>query len=62
MAHTPYRTGLTTIRKILTKVCQLLLTYRETIAHVLPPEQIVYVDALEQACNNFLANTDNPRP
>lgn len=60
--HIPYRTGLTTIRKLLEKICQLLVRYEEVINRVLPPSQHVYVAALRQACNDFLLNTDNPRP
>lgn len=62
MATIPYRTGLTTIRLLLSRVCRLLVTYEQTIYAVLPPEQHVYIQALNQACNDFLLNTDNPRP
>lgn len=58
----PYRTGLTTIRLLLRKVCELLLTYDAVIREVLPENQWVYVDALQQACNDFMLNTTNPRP
>ena len=58
----PYRTGLTTIRFLLEKVCKLLVTYDRVIKEVLPAPQHVYVDALLQACRDFIDNTDNPRP
>lgn len=62
MAHIPYRTGLTTIRKLLHTACQLLVKYEEIIYAVLPEAQHVYVAAVRQACQDFLLNTDNPRP
>jgi len=62
MAHVPYRTGLTTIRLLLTKVCQLLVQYEQVIYHILPQEQHIYVAALRQACEDFMLNTTNPRP
>lgn len=58
----PYRTGLTTIRLLLRKICDLLTTYDQVIKSVLPAPQHVYVDALKQACEDFLENTTNPRP
>lgn len=58
----PYRTGLTSIRLFLTQVCRLLTQYNTVIKGVLPPEQHVYVDALLQACNDFMEFTTNPRP
>jgi len=62
MAHNPYRTGLPSIRRFLKIVCNLVAKYDTVIRDVLPPAQHVYLDALETACNDFLQNTDNPRP
>lgn len=62
MSHIPYRTGLTSIRILIQQVCRLIQKYQTVIFHVLPEEQHVYVNALLTACENFLQNTDNPRP
>lgn len=58
----PFRTGLTTIRALLNKICKLSLIYRDVILAVLPVEQHPYFFALETACRDFLDNTTNPRP
>jgi len=62
MSHQPYRTGLTSIRLLLRKVCQLIQKYQVIIFDVLPEGQHTYVTALLTACEAFLENTDNPRP
>jgi len=62
MSHVPYRTGITTIKLLLEKVCSLLVKYEEIINLVVPPAQHVYVEALSQACKDFILNVDNPRP
>lgn len=62
MTHIPYRTGITTIKALLKKVCDLLVRYSAIIKQILPPSQHVYVDALLQACTDFQDNVDNPRP
>jgi len=62
MSHIPYRTGITTIKLLLEKICSLLVKYEEVINLVVPPAQHVYVEALSQACKDFILNVDNPRP
>lgn len=62
MAHVPYRTGITTIKLLLKKICDLLVKYGPVIKSLIPEPQHVYVDALMQACVDFQDNVDNPRP
>jgi len=62
MAHTPYRTGIPTILKALTIICLMISTYRHVMEGILTEGQMVYVTALEQACNDFKLNVPNHRP
>lgn len=62
MMAIPYRTGLTTIRLFTQKICTLIVRYDRVIKTILPPDQHVYVDALNKACSDFIEFTDNPRP
>lgn len=56
----PRKRGLPAIHRLLRKMCQLLLDFKPIILAILPEEQHVYVNALEQACNDFVLNVSNP--
>jgi hypothetical protein len=58
----PYRTGITTIKNLLNKICRILLFFDIPIRQVTSDEQYVYVVALKQACEDFILNVPNPRP
>jgi len=60
LSRVPRKRGLPTIHALLKTICRLLTTYMVVIKAILPPEQHVYVDALEQACNDFVLNVSNP--
>jgi len=62
MTHIPYRTGITSVKILLRKICSILTAFKPVMYAVLPEAQHVYVDALEQACNDFILNVSNPRP
>lgn len=62
MTHIPYRTGVTTIKFLLRKVCDLLLRYGDVIRGFTPTDKHVYIAALMQACEDFQTNIPNPRP
>jgi len=62
MSHIPYRTGITTIMLLLRKICEVIVSYKHIMLQILPEPQHVYVEALEQACNDFILNVSNPRP
>jgi len=58
----PYRTGITTIKELLSKICRLLLIYDKALRIVIPQDKWVYVDAIKKACEDFILNVPNPRP
>lgn len=58
----PYRTGITSLKKLAKKTCKLLTLFIPLIKANIPPAQHVYVDALNQACADFVQFVDNPRP
>jgi len=62
MDHIPYRTGITTIMGLLRRVCAVLVAFKHIMLQILPEGQHIYVEALEQACNDFILNVSNPRP
>jgi len=62
VSHIPYRTGITSIKLLLRRVCNILVAFKPVMYAVLPTEQHVYIDALEQACNDFILQVSNPRP
>lgn len=62
MTHIPYRTGISTIRVLLTRVCSLIVRYEPVMEKILPDGQMVYVRAVSKACQDFILNVDNPRP
>lgn len=57
----PYRTGIPTILQLLRQICRLLTQYGTIIRSVVPTDKIVYVDALEKACHDFVLNVNHPR-
>jgi hypothetical protein len=62
MTHIPYRTGIPTIKLLLERVCSLLVRYEDVIKLITPTEKYVYVEAIMQACKDFILNVPNPRP
>lgn len=62
MSHIPYRTGTTTILKLLTKVCKLLVAFRPVVALFLTVPQLAAWDGLLEACEVFRNTVPNPRP
>lgn len=62
MSQIPYRTGITTVKKLLRKICDILITYNTVIKSVTPANKHIYIDALMQACEDFITEVPNPRP
>lgn len=58
---TPYRTGIPTIIRYLTLICQLLAIFTPIIKEHLEESRHIYVDTLASACTNFLENIEAPR-
>jgi len=59
-SNTPRRTGADTFRKLLFAVCGLLAVWGPTMKQFLPEDRHVYIDAVNQACSDALANIPNP--
>lgn len=62
MSNIPYRTGITTVKRLLRKICEILITYNDVIKRVTPADKHVYIDALMKACEDFIIEVPNPRP
>lgn len=62
MADVPYRTGIPSILKLLTKICALLVAFRPVVGLFLTPPQLSAWDGLLEACNLFSEVVTNPRP
>lgn len=62
MSHVPYRTGIPSILLYLRLICRLLVTFRPVVGGFLTVEQLVFWDALLDACEAFRENVPNPRP
>lgn len=56
----PYRRGLPTMHRLVKLICRLIVEYYDIIVQIIPENQIVYVDALNVACANFVNHVDNP--
>jgi predicted HD phosphohydrolase len=56
----PRKRGLPAIHQLIKTVCRLMTKYMVVIKAILPEAQHVYVDALEQACNDFTQFVGNP--
>lgn len=56
----PYRTGIPSILKLLKVVCLLITKYDSVVRTFLTTEKLVYWDALEQACHDFVLNIPHP--
>lgn len=54
------RTAIPSVRALLTKVCQLLALYGVVMRAVVPVEKHIYIDALMQACEDFINNIPHP--
>lgn len=58
----PTRTGLTSLHKLLRKVCQLIAKYRATLETILNASQMEKVDAVLVACEAFIADVPTHEP
>lgn len=56
----PTRTGIDALRRLAQTACTLLARYNTIIKAILPADRHVYVDALNQACQDFLENVPDP--
>lgn len=54
------RTGLTTLLDLARKICQIIVTFGPVLRSAIPTNQRVYLDALNQACSDFVLNVDPP--
>lgn len=52
------RTGLRTLQMIVKRICELFSKFYPAMVAIVPPEKIVYFDALLQACQDFDKNVD----
>lgn len=60
-SSTPKRTGVPTLLVLARNTCRLLALFTPTIKAHLEVSRHVYVDALNQACADFVDNIDHPR-
>jgi hypothetical protein len=55
------RTGLRTIYTLLRKVCQIIAKFTPALSAILSPTQMVYLNAVNQACHDFILNVNVPQ-
>jgi len=54
------RTGLRVLWNTVRKICQIFARWAPLIYQVVPSQYHVYLDALSQACDDFVANVPVP--
>lgn len=52
------RTGLRTLHRLLRHVCRLFATFSIPLYAVVPADKHVYLDAVRQACDDFVLNVN----
>ena len=52
------RTGLRTLHALIKKACQLFADYGFILYQIVPADKHVYLNALSQACTDFVVNVD----
>lgn len=61
MPHVPYRTGITTIFRLMKSLCRIIVEFRNVIREVWTVEQLSTLDELVDLCEVILTYP-NPRP
>lgn len=61
MSHTPYRTGMYSLTKILKAFCRIYDKYRDVLATIFQPEVMVKFDQVRALCPDLVSAMDSAR-